>query len=156
MGVGMFVYIWPPHLCHGMCVCVCVCTKGMRLMPKHLYDTAQSKLHMKVTVLLLLLYYYYFILCPTSFLTVNVNKVLSLEILEHSLSSVSRIPFLTGCWLSCCCFALVLWGNGFAYCFPWGVTWTGIGRESDCLQLFRRTTCFPRLSWKYPSVVGCA
>lgn len=73
-------------------VCVCVYTKGRRLMPKHLYDTAQSKLHMKVTVLLLLLYYYYFIfiLCPTSFLTVNVNKVLSLEILEHSLSSVSR------------------------------------------------------------------
>lgn len=64
---------------------VCVCTKGMRLLPEHLYDTAQSTLHIKVTVLLLLLYYYFiFVLCPMSFLTVNVNKVLSLEILEHS------------------------------------------------------------------------
>lgn len=90
MGVGMFVHTRPPHLCHGMCVRAC--TKGMMLMPKHLHDTAQSKLHMKVAVLLLLLYYNYFIfiLCPASFLTVNVNKVLSLEILEHSLSSVSR------------------------------------------------------------------
>lgn len=87
--------IYDLHICAMACACICVCvyvcTKGMRLLPEHQHDTAQSKRHMKVTVLFLLLYYYYFIfvLCPMSFLTV-VNQVLSLEILEHSLSSVSR------------------------------------------------------------------